>query len=198
MDMLTYIQAYSVAWYLNLLLPLFLGTLIVIIASRDARDTLFPPAPLALVNTNTGGIQTPAAGQLSTLGTLTGAPEKQPGEALEEEAAGFVDNFRHLIMRAVGVQDGGDGEDDPLEGKVPKPIRNFVQNVKAEGSAPGHTTQGNKQTQAPMEDGIWAAAKPENLTPILKAAPHVVGEIVDTLERLAKYGNVCKCNVPHY
>jgi hypothetical protein len=149
---------------------------------------LFPSAPIALVSISTGGIQTPAAGQLGTTGTLTGAPEKQEGEALEEEASSFVANFRHLIMRIMGAHDDGDEEGDPLEGKVPKPVRNFVQDVKTKGSAPGHTTNGDKQTQQPMEDVIWAKAKPENLAPVLKAAPHVLGEIVDDLERLTKYG----------
>jgi hypothetical protein len=158
----------------------------IIITSRGARELLFPSAPRALVSTKTGEIQTPAAGQLGTTGTLTGAPEKQEGEALEEEAANFIANFRHLVMKAMGAHDGEDGEGDPLEGKVPKPIRNFVNNLKAEGSAPGHTTAGEKQTQEPMEDVIWAIAKPENVTPIIQAAPHVLGEIIDNLERLAK------------
>jgi hypothetical protein len=159
-----------------------------IVSSHAARDILFPPAPRPLVSTSNGGVQTPAAGHLGTTGTLTGAPEKQEGEALEEEAANFVTNFRHLIMKSIGMHDNEESEGDPLEGKVPKPVRDFVKAVKTEGSAPGHTMQGDKQTQEPMEDVIWAAAKPENLTPLLKAAPHLVGEIVDGFERLAKYG----------
>jgi hypothetical protein len=161
--------------------------LITIIVSRGARDILFPSAPRALVSISTGELQTPPAGQLGTTVTLTGAPEKHEGEALEEEAANFVANFRHLVMKAMGAHDSDDNEGDPLEGKVPKPVRNFVKNFKAEGSSPGHTTVGYKQTQEPMEDVIWAIAKPENLTPILKAAPHVLGDIIDDFERLAKY-----------
>jgi Protein of unknown function (DUF3292) len=156
------------------------------IASQTARNTLFPSSPRALVNIATGGLQVPPAGHLGTTDTLTGAPEKQKGEGLEEEAANFVENLGHLVMRTVGMHQQNETQGDPLEGKVPKPIRKFVQELKAEGTAPGHATHGVKQTQKPMEDVIWAQAKPENLTPVMKAAPHVVGQIVDDFERFAK------------
>jgi hypothetical protein len=182
------IQVYTVAWYFNWLIPLVLGTLITNIISQDARDHLFPPVPRALVSINTGGLQTPAAKQLGTTDTLTGAPEKCEGEAVEEESANFVANFQHLIMKAMGAHDGEDGEGDPLEGKVPESVRHFLKTLKAESSGTGAPADGDKQTQKPMEDVIWTIAKPENLTPILKAAPHVLGDIVDDLERLAKYG----------
>ena len=159
----------------------------VIIASPAARDVLFPPVPRALVNIGTGDIQKPPAGQLGTMDTLTGAPEKQEGEAVEEEAANFVTNLRHLVMRTIGMHEKEDGDGDPLEGKVPKPVKNAVKAVKAEGSAPGHATEEMDQTQKPMEEVIWAKAKPENLEPVLKKFPHAVGEIVDNWERFAKY-----------
>ncbi|KAK5188813.1 hypothetical protein LTR92_011175 [Exophiala xenobiotica] len=94
---------YFTAWLLDLLIPLVLGTLILVVSSVGARNALFPPAPRALVNIMTGGIQKPQAGQLGTNDTLTGAPEKQPGEAMEEEAANFVDNVRHNLQRAIGM-----------------------------------------------------------------------------------------------
>ena len=183
---LTIAQAYFSAWLVDLLIPLVLGTLIIIVASERARNVLFPPVPRALVNIKTGGVQKPQAGQLGTSDTLTGAPEKQEGEAAEEEAANFVDNVRHVVMRAVGMHEKQDRDGDPLEGKVPKPVRKAVKAVKADGSAPGHATKDTDQTQKPMEEIIWSAAKPENLEPILKTAPHVVGEIVDNWERFAK------------
>ena len=160
--------------------------LILVISSSDARNILFPPAPIALINISTGGVQTPPAGQLGTTNTLTGAPEKQEGEAVEEEAANFVDNLRHVIMRAVGMHDKEDEGGNPLEGKVPKPLKKAMNAVKSEGSAPGHATETTDQTQEPMEDVIWAKGKPENLTPVLKTVPHAVGEIVDNWERFAK------------
>jgi hypothetical protein len=164
--------------------------LIVIIASERARNVLFPQAPRALVNISTGGIQKPQAGQLGTFNTLTGAPEKQEGEAVEEEAANFVDNLRHVVMRAVGMHEKQERDGDPLEGKVPKPVRKAVKAIKAEGSAPGHATEDTDQTQKPMEELLWSKAKPENLAPVITTAPHVVGEIVDNWERFAKYVTV--------
>ncbi|KAI9732272.1 MAG: hypothetical protein M1818_007591 [Claussenomyces sp. TS43310] len=179
---------YLTAWLCDLLVPLVLGTLMVITASESTRNILFPPAPRALVNISTGGLQKPQAGQLGTSDTLTGAPEKQQGEAAEEEAANFVDNVRHLVMRAVGMhQNENEEEGDPLEGKVPKPLRKAIKSVKAAGSAPGHATadSGNDQTQQPMEEVLWTKAKPKFIWPVIKSAPHAIGEIVENWERCA-------------
>ena len=169
-------------------MPLVLGTLLLIVGSERVRNVLFPPAPLALVNIGTGGLQKPQAGQLGTTDTLTGAPEKAQGEAREEEAASFVDNIRHIIARAVGMHDNNNEEGDPLEGKVPKPVRKAVKSVKAAGSAPGHASEnpGEDMTQEPMEELLWDKAKPKLIEPVIKAAPHVIGEIVDNWERCAK------------
>ncbi|KAK4946276.1 hypothetical protein LTR66_014309 [Elasticomyces elasticus] len=74
-----------------------------VVSPVEVRTILFPSAPRALVNIRTGGIQKPQAGLLGTNDTLIGAPEKQPHEAIEEEAADFVENVRHNIQRAVGM-----------------------------------------------------------------------------------------------
>ena len=181
-------QTYFLAWIFDLLIPLVLGTLLVIIGSERGRKILFPSAPLALVNSGSGGLQKPQAGQLGTTDTLTGAPEKAKGEAREEEAANFIDNVRHIIARALGMHDNQDGEGDPLEGKVPKPVRKAIKSVKDAGAAPGHATHnpGNDMTQQPMEELLWDKAKPEVIDPIVKFAPHAIGEIVDNWERFAK------------
>lgn len=99
-----------------------------VVSPVEVRNILFPSAPRALVNIRTGGIQKPQAGLLGTNDTLIGAPEKQPHEAIEDEAANFVDNVRHNIQRAVGMHKSQqqDGDGDPLEGKVPKPISKVV------------------------------------------------------------------------
>ncbi|KAG9240270.1 hypothetical protein BJ878DRAFT_304250 [Calycina marina] len=181
---LTFCIAYFAAWLFDMLMPLTFGLLVVVASSPQARDVLFPPAPRSLVSINTGRLQNPPAGQLGTTDSLTGAPEKQVGEAVEEEAANFIDNLRHLLMRTVGMHESGEEDGDPLEGKVPTPIRKGVRNIQAEGAAAGHITE-ETETQAPMENIIWARAKPENLTPVLKKVPHLVGEIVDNCERFA-------------
>ncbi|KAL5325623.1 hypothetical protein ACEPPN_006751 [Leptodophora sp. 'Broadleaf-Isolate-01'] len=176
---------YFLAWILGLLTPLTLGTVMLTISSETARDTLFPPAPRALVNINTGGLQEPASGHLGTLDSLTGAPEKQEGEAIEEEAANFVRNIRHLVQRAVGMHEKEENDGDPLEGKVPKPIRKGVKAIKAKGTTDGHATEEDDQTQKPMEKVLWSKANPEKLVGVMKIAPHIVGEIVDYWERFA-------------
>jgi hypothetical protein len=179
-------KAYFAAWVFELLLPLFLGILVIVISSATARDILFPPAPLAIVNFSTGAIQKPAAKNLGTSDTLTGAPEKEKGEAVEEEAASFVSNIRHLIQRTIGMHEKQGQEGDPLESKIPGPIRKVVKNVKAQGSAAGQATESDDQTKEPMEKVLWSGMKPENLEPIVKAFPHVIGEVVDNFERFAK------------
>ncbi|KAG4432446.1 hypothetical protein IFR05_012061 [Cadophora sp. M221] len=181
-----YCVAYFLAWLLDLLIPLTLGTLMFIISSKTARDTLFPTAPRALVNITTGKLQEPAAGQLGTVDSLTGAPEKQKGEAIEEEAANFVKNIRHLVQRAIGMHEKEENDGDPLEGKVPKPIRKGVKAIKAKGTTEGHATEEDDQTQKPMEEVLWSKANPESLAKVMKIAPHIVGEIVDNWERFAK------------
>ncbi|KAH8904517.1 hypothetical protein BR93DRAFT_899550 [Coniochaeta sp. PMI_546] len=177
--------AYLVAWLLDLLVPLFLGMLIAVVCSKKARDTLFPPAPLALVDISKGTLKKPQAKQLGTFNTLTGAPEKHEGEAVEQEAANFADNIRHLITRSVGVHKSQDEGGDPLEGKVPKPVRNAVRKVQAEGQAAGHVQEEEDPVQKPMEEMLWDKVKPEKLDPILKNVPHVLGELADNYERFA-------------
>ncbi len=177
---------YFSAWFYNLILPLVLGTLILIVSSSEARNTLFPPAPLAIVNIKTGGFQRPQAGQLGTDDTLTGAPEKQPHEAAEEEAANFVNNIRHNIQKAVGMHNEKQQGGDPLEGKVPKPIRKAIRAVQAEGATAGHVGENTDQTQEPMEELIWAGVNPESIAKLMDVAPHVVGEVADNWERFAK------------
>lgn len=180
-------QAYFTAWSLDLLLPLFLATLVLLVSSEEVRDILFPQAPRALVNTSTGGIQKPQAGQLGTSDTLTGAPEKQPGEAVEEEAAKFVDNLRHLIQRAIGMQEKEKHEGGSLEGKIPKPIKRAAKEIKGEGTATGHAEDEKGTTEKPMEEILWSKANPDVLAHIFKFVPHAIGEIVDNWERFAKY-----------
>jgi hypothetical protein len=161
--------------------------LIAIVSSNRARNTLFPPAPLALVNVSSGGLQKPQAGQLGTRDTLSGAPESQVGEAKEEEAAKIVHNIRHIIQKTIGMHEEEQNAGDPLEGKIPKPIRKGVQNIKAAGTSSGHATGEEGMTEGPMEQMIWEKANPEKLAPLIDLAPHAIGELVDNWERFEKY-----------
>jgi hypothetical protein len=180
------------AWLFDLLVPFFLGLLITVICSKTARDILFPPAPLALVDISKGTLKEPQAKQLGTSNTLTGAPEKHENKAVEQEAANFADNLRHLITRSIGMHGSSDEGGDPLEGKVPQPVRKAVRKVQAEGQAAGHVQEAPDPVQQPMEDMLWDKVKPEKLDPILKNVPHVLGEIADNYERCAKYASSCR------
>lgn len=69
----------------------------------------FPPAPLALVDSKTGGVQSPKAGVLGSHDSATGAPEKHKGEAVEQEASNFVSSIGHIALSsAAGKHDQGD------------------------------------------------------------------------------------------
>lgn len=160
--------------------------MIALVSSEQARNILFPPAPLALVNMETGGIQKPQAGQLGTSNTLTGAPEKREGEAAEEEAANFVSNIRHMVERAIGMHEKKQNEGDPLENKVPKPIRNVAKAVQEAGFAPADTGNDKHLTQKPMEEMLWDKVSPKQIETIIQTVPHIIGEIVDNWERFTK------------
>lgn len=159
-----------------------------IIGSVRVRNALFPPVPLALVNTRTGELQKPQSGQLGTTNTITGAPEKAPGEAREEEAANFVNNIRHIISHALSTHDNMASDGNPFQGQVPKSLQSAIKSVRAAGAAPAHTTEntGKDMTQKPMEELLWSQARPKIIDPMVKNFPHVVGEVVDYWERFAK------------
>src|SRR5688572_28625678 len=75
--------AYSLAWLLDLIMPLISLTLIILIMYPPAREIMFPPAPIALVSSK-GGVQKPKAGTLGSTDSATGAPENHKGEAVEQ------------------------------------------------------------------------------------------------------------------
>ena len=88
-----FLAVYATAWAFDILLPILIGFLIVLILFPLSRDVCFPPAPPALFDDDTGGIQTPMAGVLSSYDSMTGAPENYPGEAVEKEAHSFVNGI---------------------------------------------------------------------------------------------------------
>ena len=81
---------YAVSWLLDLLAPTLILFVIVLVLSPQSREICFPPAPPALIDSKTGGVQKPAAGVLASDDSVTGAPEKHKGEAVEQEAHSFV------------------------------------------------------------------------------------------------------------
>lgn len=90
---LSFLAAYLCAWILDLLVPTTVLFVIVLILAPTARKVAFPPAPISLIDSATGNLQTPAAGVAATDDTLTGAPENIQGEAAEQEAHHFVNTL---------------------------------------------------------------------------------------------------------
>lgn len=191
-------QAYAIAWVFNFLVPLFFTTFIVLIAYPPSRSILFPPAPLALVDSKTGGIQSPAAGVLGSHDSATGAPEKHKGEAVEQEASNFVSSIGHIALSsAAGKHDQGNPESDPLDkgsaaGKnkqvepvsdsvdkaIPDPTSIAIAGADAKHSAGGgQPAPHHDKTKQPMEEAMWTKMRP---------AMHIVANICDGWERFSK------------
>ena len=141
---------------------------------------MFPPAPLALVSSKSGGIQKPKAGVLGSHDSVTGAPEKHQGEAVEQEASNFVSGIASVaISSAAGKHDQGKPEGDPLDKAVPDPTDLAMASADAKASSkPGETPGAtHDKTKAPMEDAIWAKMRP---------IMHGLEDVVDGWERFAK------------
>ena len=171
-------QGYTVAWTFNFLVPLILATLIVLIVYPQSRSILFPPAPLALVDAMTGGVQSPKAGVLGSHDSATGAPEKHRGEAVEQEAHNFVSSIGSIALSsAAGKHEQGDPDSDPVNESVPDPTRLASAGAEAKVSAQGgDPSVQHDKTKQPMEDLMW-----KRMRPIM----HVIGDIADGWERFA-------------
>jgi hypothetical protein len=80
---------YSIAWLVDLLPPTLILFLIVLIVCPPVREICFPPAPASLISSRTGAVKKPIAGVLASE-SVTGAPEENSGEAIEQEAHSFI------------------------------------------------------------------------------------------------------------
>jgi hypothetical protein len=171
---------YFAAWLLNLLVPTMLTLLIVLIAVPESRALLFPPAPLALVDSKTGGVQKPKAGVLGSHDSATGAPEKYKGEAVEQEASNLVSGIATVaISSAVGKHDQDEPEDSSLDKVAPDPTHVAGAAADSKTSASGATgiaEEKHDKTKQPMEEAIWTKMRP---------TMHALGDIADGWERLA-------------
>ncbi len=180
--------AYFVAWILNLVLPLIFATLLVLIVLPRSRHFLFPPAPLAIVSSKTGGLQKPKAGVLGSDDSLTGAPEKYRGEAVEQEASNFVTSVASVALSsAVGKHPQNDPEDvdGAMDSKAPDPA-NIATNLadankKVHGGKPDEK---HDKTKQPMEEVVWGKMRP---------IMHTLADIADGYER---FGNALSPSQP--
>lgn len=175
----SFAAAYAVAWALDMLAPLFTLTIIVLIAYPPSRLLLFPPAPLALVNAKTGGVQKPKAGVLGSHDSATGAPENHKGEAVEAEAENFVNSIAAVaISSASGKHPQNEPPTDEAgapNDSVPDPTAIAVGAGSARKSAAGGAAV--DKTKVPMETAMWNQMRP---------FMHALADTADTWER---FGN---------
>ncbi|KAL2008350.1 hypothetical protein VTN00DRAFT_8332 [Thermoascus crustaceus] len=179
-------MVYFLAWILDLIVPTFLTTLIVLIVHPPSRELLFPPAPIALVSSETGGVQRPRAGVLGSHDSITGAPERHQGEAAEQEASNLVASVASVAVgSAAGKHDQGVPENAPIEGSIPDPMEITSTTADAQAAAHGKvpSPQHDKSKQ-PMREAVWTQTR---------RAMHVISDVTDMYER---FGNALSPTPP--
>ncbi|KAI9651309.1 hypothetical protein NHQ30_001347 [Ciborinia camelliae] len=180
---IVFASVYFLAWLIDFLMPTIIGFVIVLIAWPPSRQYCFPPAPPALIDSATGGIKKPTAGVLGNDTSLTGAPEKYHGEAVEQEASNFVNSFTSIaISSAAGKHPQGDPHGDEagastLEDAAPDPTNVAVGAADAKSSSAGDQTNSyHDKTKEPMSAAMWSKTRP---------VMHAIADISDGWERFA-------------
>ncbi|KAJ7488228.1 hypothetical protein FB451DRAFT_1529386 [Mycena latifolia] len=170
---------YLLAWLLDLLVPALVALTLVLIVYPPARALLFPPAPLALVDPVSGGIQKPRAGLLGSTDTATGAPENHKGEAAEAEAAHLVTSLASVaIASASGKHPQSEApHDGAVHDIVPDPTEIVAGATEARAKSEVKPTKpAHVKAKVPTETAVWMMFRP-----IL----HGIGDVTDTYERFA-------------
>ena len=173
--------AYFVAWLFDFIMPLLLSVLIALIVYPPSRGFLFPPAPVSLVDSRSGGVQKPKAGVLGSHDSATGAPENHKGEAVEQEASNFVNGIASVALSsAAGKHPQGDpdSEEDESAAAAPDPTAVAMGAAEAKDKA-GGAKPGAKhdKTKVPVETAMWTKMRP---------IMHMLGDMTDNWERVAK------------
>jgi hypothetical protein len=186
---LAFMAVYFAAWAVDYLVPVIVAFLMILIVYPPARSYCFPPAPLALIDHKTGGIQKPKAGVLGSDDSLTGAPEKHQGEAVEQEASNFVNSFTHIALSsAAGKHPQGDPHnegDSKLESSAPDPTNIALDASNAKDKASGGQPNAvHDKTKQPMEEAMWSKTRP---------VMHTLADIADGWER---FGNALSPTPP--
>ncbi|GAM84119.1 hypothetical protein ANO11243_021110 [Dothideomycetidae sp. 11243] len=177
---------YFLAWILDLLVPVFAVTMITLIVYPPSRETLFPPAPLALVSAKTGGVQKPKAGVLGSTDSATGAPENYKGEAVEAEASNFVNGIASVALASAS---GKHPQNEPAEkanepaDSLPDPTAVAVGASAARVKVAGGNAHHDK-AKVPVETAIWTKMRP---------IMHGLADVCDTWER---FGNALSPTKP--
>ncbi|KAJ9480925.1 hypothetical protein VN97_g12592 [Penicillium thymicola] len=179
-------KVYALSWLLDLLVPTMLVILLALVIYPPCRSLMFPPAPIPLVNKDTGGVQKPKAGILGSDDSITGAPEKFKGEAAEQEASNLVASVASVAVgSAVGKHDQGVPDDAPLEEDVPDAMDIVATTADAQSAAHGKVpADSHDKTRQPMKQSVMDAAN---------SSMQMIGDITDTYE---KFGNALSPTAP--
>lgn len=157
-------QAYSIAWLFDFVTPMLCIVLITLIAYPPSRGVLFPPAPIALVDNNSGGVQKPKSGVLGSVDSATGAPENHKGEAVEQEASNFFNGIASIVVTsATGKHPQGesDADGDGSGAAVPEPSVVAVGTADAKDvAAGGRPSPEYDKTKVPVENAMWTRMRP--------------------------------------
>jgi hypothetical protein len=188
---MAFAAVYFGAWAVDFLVPTIVAFLMVLIVYPPARTHCFPPAPIALIDSKTGGIKKPTAVVLGSDNSLTGAPEKHQGEAVEQEASNFVNSFTSIaISSAAGKHPQGDphGEEEgasSLEDRAPDPTNMAMNAADAKDkSAGGQPNSMHDKTKEPMSAAMWSKTRP---------VMYAIADISDGWER---FGNALSPTAP--
>lgn len=180
--------AYTLAWVFDLIVPLFCLLGIALIAYPPCRGVLFPPAPLALVSSKTGGLQKPKAGVLGSVDSATGAPENHKGEAVEAEASNFVNSIASVALSSASGKHPMDAPSQSEEGSTgladlaPDPTALATSAATARHSVNGGGS--HDKTKVPVETAMW-----NKMRPIM----HGLADVADGWER---FGNALSPTPP--
>ncbi|KAK1833660.1 hypothetical protein QBC39DRAFT_44910 [Podospora conica] len=121
------------------------------------RAMCFPPAPPSMIRADGKGVKTPMAGVLASEGSVTGAPEKREGEAVEQEAHSFVNS---VITLAVGLA----GDQNPKDISETKYKTGGLRAVEQD------------KTKKPVTDMVFSEAE---------EVMHMMAQMIDVYERFA-------------
>ena len=123
----------------RILVSLFAITLIALIAHPPCRSILFPPVPVALVDSKSGDVRKPKSGVLGSHDGATGALESHKGKAIEAEADNVVNDIASVALSSATGKHSQ--SEPPPEGAphdlVPGPTAIAVGAANAKGKTAG-------------------------------------------------------------
>lgn len=140
---------------------------------------MFPPAPIALVDQEKGGVQKPKAGVLGSHDSITGAPQNFKGEAAEQEASNLIAGVASVAVgSAAGKHDQGIPDDAPLENSVPDATDMVSHSADARSKAHGHVpSDHHDKTRQPMKESVMDGAN---------TLMQIIADVTDVFEKFEK------------